>query len=49
MRGFRAVILDGQGLGAVMAPVAVLGAMAIVFAAVAMRRLRFDETKIAWI
>jgi ABC-2 type transport system permease protein len=49
MRGFRAVILDGQGLGAVMAPVAVLGAMTILFAAVAMRRLRFDETKIAWI
>jgi ABC-2 type transport system permease protein len=49
MRGSRAVILDGQGLGAVMAPVAVLGAMTVLFAAVAMRRLRFDETKIAWI
>jgi ABC-2 type transport system permease protein len=49
MRGFRSVILDGRGLGAVMAPVAVLGAMTVVFAAVAMRRLRFDETKIAWI
>jgi ABC-2 type transport system permease protein len=49
MRGFRAVILDGQGLGAVMAPVAVLGAMTFLFAVVALRRLRFDETKTAWI
>ena len=49
MRGFRAVILDGQGLGAVMAPVAILGAMSVLFAVAALRRLRFDETKIAWI
>ena len=49
MRGFRSVILDGQGLGAVIAPIAVLGAMTVLFAAVAMRRLRFDETKVAWI
>ncbi|MDQ1510405.1 MAG: type transport system permease protein [Actinomycetota bacterium] len=49
MRGFRSVILDGRGMGAVMAPVAVLGAMAALFAVVALRRLRFDETKIAWI
>jgi len=49
MRGFRSVILDGRGIGAVMAPVAVLGAMTVMFAVVALRRLRFDETKIAWI
>jgi ABC-2 type transport system permease protein len=49
MRGFRSVILDGRGLGAVMAPVAVLGAMTVLFAVVALRRLRFDETKVAWI
>ena len=49
MRGFRSVILDGQGLGAVMAPVAVLGAMTVLFAVVSLRRMRFDETKVAWI
>jgi ABC-2 type transport system permease protein len=49
MRGFRSVILDGRGLGAVIAPVAVLGAMTVLFAVVALRRLRFDETKVAWI
>ena len=49
MRGFRSVILDGRGLGAVIAPIAVLGAMTVLFAVVALRRLRFDETKVAWI
>jgi ABC-2 type transport system permease protein len=49
MRGFRSVILDGRGLGAVTAPVAVLGAMTVLFAVVALRRMRFDETKVAWI
>ena len=49
MRGFRAVILDGRGLGAVIAPIAVLGAMTALFAIVALRRLRFDETKVAWV
>jgi ABC-2 type transport system permease protein len=49
MRGFRAVILDGRGLGAVAGPVVVLLSMAALFAVVALRRLRFDETKIAWI
>jgi ABC-2 type transport system permease protein len=49
MRGFRSVILDGEGLGAVVAPVAALGAMTVVFAVVALRRLRFDETKVAWV
>jgi ABC-2 type transport system permease protein len=49
MRGFRAVILDGRGFGAVIAPVAVLGAMAALFALAAIRRLRFDEAKVAWL
>jgi ABC-2 type transport system permease protein len=49
MRGFRAVILDGRGLGAVTAPIAVLGAMTVLFAIVALRRMRFDETKVAWV
>jgi len=49
MRGFRAVILDGRGLGAVIAPIAVLGAMTVLFALVAVRRMRFDDTKIAWV
>ncbi len=48
MRGFRSVILDGQGLGGVMAPSAMLLGMTALFAAVALRRLRFDETKIGW-
>ncbi|HTK17119.1 MAG TPA: ABC transporter permease, partial [Acidimicrobiia bacterium] len=49
MRGFRAVILDGRGLGAVIAPIAVLGAMTVLFALVAVRRMRFDDTKVAWV
>ena len=48
MRGFRSVILDGQGLGAVTAPIGMLLAMALLFAVVALRRLRFDETKVGW-
>jgi ABC-2 type transport system permease protein len=49
MRGFRSVILDGRGLGAVIAPIAVLGAMTVLFAVAALRRMRFDEAKVAWI
>ena len=48
MRGFRSIILDGQGLGGVTTPVAVLLAMALAFGVVALRRLRFDEAKVAW-
>ena len=48
MRGFHSVILDGRGLGAMAAPVGALAAMTVVFAAVALRRLRFDEAKTAW-
>ena len=49
MRGSRSVILDGRGLSAVAGPVVVLLLMATLFALVALRRMRFDETKIAWI
>jgi len=45
MRGFRSVILDGQGLGAMAAPIAALAAMSLAFAVVALRKLRFDAAK----
>jgi ABC-2 type transport system permease protein len=48
MRGLRAVILDGQGIGGVLRPTAMLCAMGVLFAAVALRRLRFDESKTGW-
>jgi ABC-2 type transport system permease protein len=49
MRGFESVILDGRGLGAIAAPACALGAMTLAFMAVALRRLRFDEAKTAWV
>jgi ABC-2 type transport system permease protein len=49
MRGFESVILDGKGLGAMAKPIGALAAMGAVFTLVALRRLRFDETKTAWI
>ena len=48
MRGLRAVILDGRGFGAVVRPSVVLVAMTALFAVVALRRMRFDETKTGW-
>ncbi len=48
MRALRSVILDGAGVGAVMAPTGVLLAMALVCGLVALARLRFDEAKIGW-
>jgi len=48
MRGFRSVTLDGAGLGAMAAPIGALAAMALVFAIVSLRRLRFDEQKTPW-
>jgi ABC-2 type transport system permease protein len=48
MRGLRSVILEGHGLGAIALPTLVLLAMALLFAAVAVRRFRFDETKVGW-
>ena len=44
MRGFRSVILDGRGLGAM----AALATMTLLFTVVALRRLRFNEAKTAW-
>ena len=48
MRGFRSVILDGQGIGGVVLPVAVLLGAAVVFGLVALRRFRFDDAKVGW-
>lgn len=45
MRGMRAVVLDAQGVGAVMLPTAVLLGMSVVFAAVAVARFRFEDAK----
>jgi ABC-2 type transport system permease protein len=45
MRGFRSVILDGRGFGAIAAPIAALAVMSAVFAVIALRRLRFDDAK----
>ena len=45
MRGFRSVILDGQTLGGVALPSAVLLAMGVLFGVVALARFRFDEAK----
>jgi ABC-2 type transport system permease protein len=46
MRGFRSVIVDGQGFGGVAASTGVLVAMMLLCTVVALRRLRFDETKL---
>lgn len=48
MRGFRAVILDGGGLGAVALPCAVLLAFAAGLGLLAARRFSFAETKTSW-
>jgi ABC-2 type transport system permease protein len=48
MRGYNAVILDGHGFGAALAPTAMLCAYAAVFTAVALVRFRFDDAKVAW-
>jgi ABC-2 type transport system permease protein len=48
MRGMRSIVLDGQGLGSVALPIAVLMTMAAAFALVAVRRFRFDESKVGW-
>ena len=45
MRGFNSVILDGRGWGAMAAPLAALVAMTLLFVAIALRRLRFDDAK----
>lgn len=47
MRGFRSVI-GGGGLGEIVLPVAVLMGFAVVFAAVAVWRFRYDEVKVSF-
>lgn len=49
MRGFREVVLDGGGIGAVLLPVAVLGAAAVGLAAVALHRFRSTHARLSWI
>ena len=46
MRGFRSVILDGEGLASVALPVAVLLTIALAAASLALLRFRFDEPKV---
>jgi ABC-2 type transport system permease protein len=46
MRGFRSVILEGEGLTSVLLPVAVLLAFAVAAGALALARFRFDEPKV---
>jgi ABC-2 type transport system permease protein len=48
MRGFRSVILDGQGLGGVLLPTAVLSAMAALFLAVSVARFRVADRKVGY-
>jgi ABC-2 type transport system permease protein len=46
MRAFRDVILAGRGIGAILAPVAILLAFSVGSLMIAAHRLRFDEEKV---
>jgi ABC-2 type transport system permease protein len=48
MRGLNSVILDGRGFGGTARPALTLAAMAVLFGLVALRRMRFDETKVGF-
>jgi ABC-2 type transport system permease protein len=48
MRSMHSVVLDGRGIGATMRPTLMLLALAVLFAAVAIARLRFDEAKVGF-
>jgi ABC-2 type transport system permease protein len=48
MRGLNSVVLDGRGFGATALPAVILAGMTALFAIVALRRMRFDETKIGF-
>jgi ABC-2 type transport system permease protein len=48
MRGLNSVILDGRGFGGTALPALMLAAMGVLFAVVALRRMRFDETKVGF-
>lgn len=49
MRGMPSIILDGQGLNATALPAAMLAGMGVIFAVVALQRLRFDDKKSGWV
>jgi ABC-2 type transport system permease protein len=49
MRGMRSVVLDGRGLGGVLAPTAMLLAMSALFAVVALVRFRFEDAKTGFV
>jgi ABC-2 type transport system permease protein len=49
MRGMRSVVLDGQGLGAVYAPIAVLLGMSALFALIALVRFRLEDVKTGFV
>lgn len=48
MEGFRAVTMEGGGLGDVARPVAVLLGFTVAFLAVAVKRFQVEETKVSW-
>jgi ABC-2 type transport system permease protein len=48
MRGFRSVILVGQGVSATLLPCCVLLGMSAVFAIIALRRFRFSDAKVSF-
>ncbi|MGE3620516.1 MAG: ABC transporter permease [Acidimicrobiia bacterium] len=48
MEGYRAVVLDGEGLAGVARPVGVLAAFAMALGWLAVRRLRLDDPKRTW-
>jgi ABC-2 type transport system permease protein len=48
MRGYRSVILEGEGLSDVALPIVVLLGFTVVFGFVAALRFRVEETKISW-
>lgn len=48
MRGYRSVLLEGDGAEALVLPALVLVGFAAMFALVALRRFRFDEAKVSW-
>jgi ABC-2 type transport system permease protein len=48
MRGYNALILDGHAFGAAVRPTLMLLGYAAVFVAVALRRFRFDDAKVAY-
>jgi ABC-2 type transport system permease protein len=48
MRGFRSVVLDGAGVGAVLLPSAMLLAFAAGLGTVAATRFRVDQRKMSW-